>query len=164
MAASGDEDRVESQPGAVAAARVESRERRRLLRLLMGGSGLALAGIAAAPVARYLRPLAPAESEAVATLEAELALWQARRVVVAGRPVLVVRTDAGLRAFSAECTHLGCVVKWRRGRREFFCPCHGARFDSDGRVRGGPAPRPLVRLDVQEEPGRVVVRRAARRS
>jgi ubiquinol-cytochrome c reductase iron-sulfur subunit len=43
------------------------------------------------------------------------------------------------------CTHMGCVLKpseaaGRRGADEaWFCPCHAARFDVSGRVRGGPA-------------------------
>ncbi len=134
-------------------------DRRRVLQLLMGGSTAVLAGMAAAPVASYLRPLALPEAEAVAAIDDSLGLWEARQVVVAGRPVLVVRTNEGVRAFSAICTHLGCVVKWRKGRREFFCPCHGARFDAEGRVRGGPAPRSLARLEVSEEPGAIVVRK-----
>lgn len=43
------------------------------------------------------------------------------------------------------CTHLGCLLKsseqaGRRASEEaWFCPCHAARFDVSGRVRGGPA-------------------------
>jgi ubiquinol-cytochrome c reductase iron-sulfur subunit len=43
------------------------------------------------------------------------------------------------------CTHLGCMLKpsEQAGRRDaeeaWFCPCHAARFDVSGRVRGGPA-------------------------
>jgi cytochrome b6-f complex iron-sulfur subunit len=135
-------------------------DRRRVLQLLLSGSGLAVAGLAGAPVLDVLRPLEPPESEAVARLASgSIGLWEARPVVVAGRPVLVVRTDEGLRAFSAVCTHLGCVVKWKKGRREFFCPCHGARFSAEGDVMGGPAPRSLTRLAIDEADGSVVVRR-----
>lgn len=43
------------------------------------------------------------------------------------------------------CTHLGCLLKSvetadRLATGEgWFCPCHAARFDLSGRVRGGPA-------------------------
>ena len=47
----------------------------------------------------------------------------------------------GIHAISAVCTHLGCVVN--RTTEGFFCPCHGSRFDASGRVKAGPAPRPL---------------------
>lgn len=135
--------------------------RRRLLRLLIGGSTVAASALLGVPVASYLRPLEPDEGEAVALLaEGEVPLWEAKRVVISGRPVLVVNTGEGYQAISAVCTHLGCIVKWKKGRREFFCPCHGARFAIDGRVIGGPAPRPLPKLDVKEIAGTIVVRKA----
>ena len=136
-------------------------DRRRLLQLLVGGSSVAVAGLAGLPVGSYLLPLEIDEGAAVAAFgDDELGLWEARRLVVAGRPVLVVNTGEGYRAFSAVCTHLGCVVKWKKGRRQFFCPCHGARFDIDGKVMGGPAPRPLAKLEVTEIPGTIVVRKS----
>jgi len=135
-------------------------DRRRVLRWIVGGSGLAVAGLAGVPVGSYLRPLDLPEEAAVAAIGAdEIGLWEAKQVIVAGRPVLVVNTGDGYRAFSAVCTHLGCVVKWKKGRRQFFCPCHGARFDVEGQVMGGPAPRPLAALEVREIPGSIVVRK-----
>jgi cytochrome b6-f complex iron-sulfur subunit len=136
-------------------------DRRRVLQLLVAGSSVAVAGLAGLPVGSYLLPLEIDEAAAVAAFgDDELGLWDARQLVVAGRPVLVVNTGEGYRAFSAVCTHLGCVVKWKKGRRQFFCPCHGARFDIDGEVMGGPAPRPLAKLEVTEIPGTVVVRKS----
>jgi len=35
-------------------------------------------------------------------------------------------------AFSAACTHLGCIVQWKASTRQFPCPCHGRTFDADG--------------------------------
>ena len=43
------------------------------------------------------------------------------------------------------CTHLGCLLKSpvsteaSASTEGWFCPCHAARFDLSGRVRGGPA-------------------------
>jgi cytochrome b6-f complex iron-sulfur subunit len=134
-------------------------DRRRVLQVLVGGTSLAAAAALGLPVAQYLRPLAPDEAASVATLETEsLGPWDAKLVEVGGRPVIVVNTGEGFAALSATCTHLGCVVRWKKGRRQFFCPCHGGRFDVEGRVLGGPAPRPLAKLDVEEQPGRIVVR------
>lgn len=135
-------------------------DRRRVLQLLLGGSSVAVVGMAGVPVGSYLLPLEHDEGAAVAAFgDDELGLWEAKQIVVAGRPVLVVNTGEGYRAFSAVCTHLGCVVKWKKGRRQFFCPCHGARFDLEGEVMGGPAPRPLAKLEVTEIPGTIVVRK-----
>ncbi len=47
----------------------------------------------------------------------------------------------GFYAISGVCTHLGCVVS--KTQEGFFCPCHGSRFDPSGKVKSGPAPRPL---------------------
>ena len=58
-------------------------------------------------------------------------------------------------AFSANCTHLGCPVRWMEGAELFMCPCHGGVYYSDGSVAAGPPPRPLFRYDVRVENGEV---------
>jgi cytochrome b6-f complex iron-sulfur subunit len=64
---------------------------------------------------------------------------------------LFLRRDPGgaLTAFSALCTHLGCLVNYSNIKKEFICPCHAGRYDSDGRVIEGPPPAPLTRLPVR---------------
>lgn len=47
--------------------------------------------------------------------------------------------DNTLKAFSAVCPHLGCIVKWNSDEKSFDCPCHGSRFATDGTVLNGPA-------------------------
>ena len=53
-----------------------------------------------------------------------------------------VARDGSLRALSAKCTHAGCTVVWESSF-EILCPCHGSRFDLDGRVLQKPATAPL---------------------
>jgi cytochrome b6-f complex iron-sulfur subunit len=48
----------------------------------------------------------------------------------------------GFYTVSSVCTHLGCNVK--RAATGFECPCHGSRFDENGRVVHGPAPAALA--------------------
>lgn len=48
----------------------------------------------------------------------------------------------GFYAISSICTHLGCNVN--HVSTGFACPCHGSRFDDNGRVVHGPAPSPLA--------------------
>jgi Rieske Fe-S protein len=66
-------------------------------------------------------------------------------------PAIVVRLAGGeLRAFSQQCTHLGCVVYWDRERAQMLCPCHDGAFDArTGAVTSGPPQRPLGRIDVE---------------
>lgn len=52
-----------------------------------------------------------------------------------------------LHTVSATCTHLGCLVSWNAGETSWDCPCHGSRFDCDGRVLQGPAVDDLARRD-----------------
>ncbi|WP_247730872.1 FAD-dependent oxidoreductase [Halovivax limisalsi] len=57
-----------------------------------------------------------------------------------GRPVAISRDESGtLRAVSAVCPHARCVVDWNDGEGTWDCPCHGSRFEPDGRVIEGPA-------------------------
>ena len=54
-------------------------------------------------------------------------------------------------AFSAICTHAGCLVsQWIGAAGHLRCPCHGSEFDpaQAGKVVAGPAPFPLPRLPV----------------
>lgn len=63
---------------------------------------------------------------------------------VGDEEVAAYRDDDGtLHRVSAACTHLGGIVLWDSGRREWQCPCHGSRFAPDGTVTSGPAKDPL---------------------
>jgi glycine/D-amino acid oxidase-like deaminating enzyme/nitrite reductase/ring-hydroxylating ferredoxin subunit len=48
---------------------------------------------------------------------------------------------------SAVCPHLGCIVAWNATESSWDCPCHGSRFEPDGKVLNGPAKSPLERLE-----------------
>lgn len=63
-------------------------------------------------------------------------------------PVAAYRDESGvLHKVSAVCTHLACIVRWNNSERSWDCPCHGSRFDIDGRVIQGPAVKDLKPVD-----------------
>lgn len=37
------------------------------------------------------------------------------------------------------CPHLGCALKWNSLERSWDCPCHGSRFEPDGKIIDNPA-------------------------
>lgn len=80
---------------------------------------------------------------------------------VNNKPVAVVRNprDAkALFAVNATCTHKGCVVAWQKANQAFVCPCHEAKFASNGRVLAAPAAKPLKTYAVKIEGGQVLVK------
>ena len=52
-------------------------------------------------------------------------------------------------AISLTCTHQGCTVQ-HQADGKFLCPCHGAVYDSQGRVLAGPAKRDLPRFQITQ--------------
>lgn len=65
--------------------------------------------------------------------------------------------DGEFVAFSVNCTHLGCPVRWLPDADLFLCPCHGGVYYNDGTVAGGPPPKPLPRYEVRIRNGQVEV-------
>jgi len=67
-------------------------------------------------------------------------------------PELKASAVEGVLAYSALCTHLGCVMtEWNEGKKLFVCPCHEATFDpmKEGKVASGPGPRSLPILPLK---------------
>lgn len=92
----------------------------------------------------------------------DIALNSAKIVRFNKDPVIVVHTQGGqFKAFSARCTHLGCVVQFKpdEGAPHFSCNCHGSQFDINGKNIAGPAPRPLTPLKVSIQESSVLVTR-----
>ena len=133
--------------------------RRDLLGVAVGGSAAAFAVAVGYPVARFIEPPAhPSGGPAVVGKLEEFPVDGAKMVTVDERPVLVLRSSSGeLRAFSALCTHLQCVVSYSAERRQIECPCHRGVYSLDGQNIEGPPPRPLDELAVTVNEGSVIV-------
>ena len=65
--------------------------------------------------------------------------------------VAVYKDEKGkLHECSAVCPHLQGVVRWNDVEKSWDCPCHGSRFDPQGKVINGPANSDLASLQPKE--------------
>lgn len=70
---------------------------------------------------------------------------------------VVKLSDSEVVAYSPGCTHLGCAYHWEANKNEFVCPCHTTSFSIEGKVLGGPAPRPLDQYAVKKQGDRLLI-------
>lgn len=154
-------------------------QRRKMLTVIACGAGVATAAVAAVPVAGVVVGAAHAQGPGraargdgwtrVARLDelpdgtpmqrpiegAEGDAWMVspRRRLGA---VSVLREGDGVRAWSAACPHVGCLVEWSDDH--YVCRCHDSAFSRDGRQTAGVAPRGLDPIEARVEGGAVFVR------
>lgn len=70
------------------------------------------------------------------------------KIYAADKVVITQPTEGAFKAFSAVCTHQGCVVAQIKDK-DIDCTCHGSTFSiEDGSVVNGPATKPLEELKV----------------
>ena len=79
-----------------------------------------------------------------------------RGMIFPGPQVVVTQPTAGeFKAFSAICTHMGCIVN-QISNGTIDCPCHGSQYSiTTGDVVTGPAPRPLPAKQIKVSGGSV---------
>lgn len=152
-------------------ANAEAVTRRRFLSWISLGAGGVAALIAAVPSVAFLLGLRkmPQVWSAVGHVD-DFPVGETRRVAFADPSPepwagVTAQTAAWLRrettdrftAFSINCTHLGCPVRWIASADLFMCPCHGGVFYRDGRVASGPPPQPLATYPVRTRDGNVEI-------
>ena len=69
-------------------------------------------------------------------------------VVAASKIVLTQPTEGDFKAFTAVCTHQGCLVE-SSTEGDIPCPCHASKFSlEDGSPQSGPASSPLAAVEI----------------
>lgn len=137
--------------------------RRNIVFWILGGGFIGSLVSFLYPVIRFLNPPAVAEAavnEVVDGKVQDLAPNSGKIVRFGAQPVLLIRlTETNWRAFSAVCTHLGCIVQYDSTRRIIWCACHNGMYDLNGKVISGPPPLPLQEYAVHLRAGEVVISR-----
>lgn len=116
--------------------------RRDFLSAAWAAAGVGAAAAGAAAVGRALS--GSPEAERSVALSAELLAKAERDGGLVHEGLFVRGPAAAPVVLDLTCTHLRCRVAPVDGGG-FSCPCHGSRYDAEGRPVSGPAPKPLAR-------------------
>jgi Rieske Fe-S protein len=114
------------------------------------------------PLSRYLIPPQVQESTAhtvtLALKAAEIKANSGQIFRFGSQPAILVKSSTGeLKAFSAACTHLSCIVQFRDDIGHIWCACHNGHFDLNGKNIEGPPPKPLDEYVVNVRTDQIVV-------
>lgn len=139
--------------------------RRRFLNVAIGGGTLGSLAAAFYPVLRYLLPPVQTEAEPETMklgLVKEFQPGSSKIFRFGRKPAILVRDPGGnFHCLSATCTHLDCIVQYRKDQDAIWCACHNGKYDLSGKNISGPPPRPLDRYQVKVVGEEVLVTRAA---
>jgi len=136
-------------------------KRRDFLGLLLGGGFFAWIIALFYPVVKYLEPPEIEEAKVsnvkIGKVE-DMAKDSGKIIKFGNKPVIVIREKTGeYVAFSAVCTHLDCIVQYRKDYGQIYCACHNGRYDLNGRNISGPPPAPLTPFEVKVVKEEVIV-------
>ncbi len=137
------------------------KKRREFLNVLLGGGLIAWIGSLLFPVFKFLEP-PPVDEVKVSSVKIgnvdDMEKDSGKIIKFGNKPVIVIRKINGdYIAFSAECTHLDCIVQYRKDYGQIYCACHNGRYDLNGRVASGPPPAPLKKYGIAIKDNEVIV-------
>ena len=136
--------------------------RRNLLNWFLGTTAGAFLVSVSYPISRYLIPPEVEESTAhtvTLALKPQEVKPNSGQIFRFGSQagIIVKDTSGELKAFSAVCTHLACIVQYRSDVSHIWCACHNGHFDLNGRNVEGPPPKPLEQFVVNVRADQIVV-------
>ena len=139
----------------------EAPSRRHFLDYLLGTSVVATLGAILYPIFEFMSPpqvIESTESSVVAAKLSEVPANSGKIFKFGSKPGIIVRTESGeLKACSAVCTHLECIVQYRPDIKHIWCACHNGHYSVDGKNISGPPPRPLEEYKVNTRGDDIVV-------
>ncbi|MEW6378921.1 MAG: Rieske 2Fe-2S domain-containing protein [bacterium] len=120
--------------------------RRVFLNIFTGGIIGGLLSLFLYPIVRFLIPPQgnSQDPDVVQINGAEIPVGRSKVINYKNTPTIIIRNGQDIVALTAVCTHLGCIVQWDEVSQEIVCPCHAAKYDLNGNVKSGPAPKPLT--------------------
>jgi cytochrome b6-f complex iron-sulfur subunit len=138
--------------------------RRKFLDILLGSSAVATLGAMFYPILKFMVPpqVIEAQTNSVSVgKNAEVPANSGKIFKFGSKPGIIIRTEAGdLKAFSASCTHLDCIVQYDPASKQIVCACHNGHYDLTGKNVSGPPPRPLEEFTVNVKGDDITVTRA----
>ena len=135
-------------------------QRRTFLEKAVTGVGVLLGLSVLYPITQFVVPpkqVKVSENEKIVASIDELPPNSAIIKAFAGDRVFILNFNGELKAMSAVCTHLGCLVQWKADESVVFCACHGARYTTTGEIISGPQPTPLKKYGVRVEDEQIVL-------
>lgn len=136
--------------------------RRSFLNALLSSSIFAFIASMLYPIGKFLIPPDDAGEATPSSIPAgtvdELKPDSFKILKYGRQPVILIRTENGdIRAFSAICTHLDCIVQYRNDIGHIWCACHNGHYNLNGVNIAGPPPRPLAPFKVNIINGKIYV-------
>lgn len=139
----------------------KSPDRRQFLDYLLGTGAVATLAAIVYPILKFMIPPKIVEAQqnsVVAGKASELPNNSMKIFKFGSKPGLLIRTETGdLKAFSALCTHLDCIVQYRPDEKNIFCACHNGIYDLAGKNVSGPPPRPLEEYKVNVQGDEITI-------
>ncbi len=80
------------------------------------------------------------------------------KLKVKDQPLLLVRDkEGGIHAIDPTCTHKKCQIDYSSDTGNLHCKCHKSAYSLDGKVLGGPAPKPLKIFKASLDGERIII-------